>query len=58
MNPTTRTFPRTTAEAFNDASRAACVSGPYKAPSRVFWPVVAPFIALAALAAAALITFA
>jgi hypothetical protein len=58
MTPTTRTFPRTTAEAFNDADRAACISGPHKAPSRVFWPVLAPVIALAALAAAALITFA
>lgn len=58
MIPTTRTFPRTTTEAFNDASRAACVSGPYKAPGRIFWPIIAPVVTLASIAAAAFLIFA
>lgn len=49
MNTTTKTYPRTTVEAFPDAHRAGCVQGPYRAPSRIFWPVLAPVTALLAI---------
>lgn len=53
MNTTTKTYPRTLAEAFPDAHRASAMQGPYKAPSRIFWPIVAPVVALLAVVSAA-----